>query len=254
MLSSDYREEFEDGKLLLYVRNGIFYARVYVGSRKYLHKSLKTSKLESARKLAQKYFYEIEFRQTENLPLQQKSFNDVIDEYVAMRERDYERSKNIPNTISNQQHTTIYMLRQIKRVVKFWREYCGEMPVDKVGDAALRDYIDWRKEYYRNKKPEDIPRNARIDPKDKTLEWEVTLAKMLIRYAHERGYRGKAELPQWRFKAKRKIVRPAFTVSEYAQIYRSFRHWIREVDVQKAEARYMRETLRDYVHTNSPCA
>lgn len=35
-------EELEDGKLLLFQRNEIFQARIYIGNRKYIYKSLKT--------------------------------------------------------------------------------------------------------------------------------------------------------------------------------------------------------------------
>mgnify|MGYP000253223418 CR=1 FL=1 len=66
---------------MLFSRNGIFQARFYKGDRQYIFKSLKTRKVEEARKLAVKYLYEMEFKQREGLPLQQKSFNNVIDEY-----------------------------------------------------------------------------------------------------------------------------------------------------------------------------
>lgn len=245
MLGSDYKELLEDGKLLLYVRNGIFYARVYVGERKYIHKSLKTSKLTAARKLAQKFFYEIEFRQTENLPLQSKSFSDVLTEYIKLRQADYERGQQQATTAAAKQHTSIYMLRQIKRVANFWHEYCGKMAVDKVDNAVLADYVGWRKEYYSKKDPALIPKNAKIHPKEKTLEWETTLAKTVLKFAHERGYRGKAQLPTWRYKSKVRVVRPTFTTPEYVRIYERMRKWIRETD--NVEWRYTRELLRDYV-------
>ncbi len=245
MLGSDYKELLEDGKLLLYVRNAVFYARVYVGDRKYIHKSLKTSKLTTARKLAQKLFYEIEFRQAEKLPLQSKSFSDVLTEYIKLRQADYERGQQQATTAAAKQHTSIYMLRQIKRVANFWHEYCGKMAVVKIDNAVLADYVGWRKEYYSKKDPALIPKNAKLHPKAKTLEWETTFAKTVIKYAHERGYRGKAQLPTWRYKAKEKIVRPTFTVPEYIRIYERMRKWIRETD--NVEWRYTRELLRDYV-------
>ena len=78
MLSTEFKEEIEDGKVLLFCRNGIFQARFYKGNRQYIYKTLKTRKVEEARKLALKYLYEMEFKQREGLPLQQKTFNDVI--------------------------------------------------------------------------------------------------------------------------------------------------------------------------------
>lgn len=150
----EHEEYLEDGQVFLYSRNGIFYARVYKGegTRKYIHRTLKTKNLPEARKRAMKFFYEIQFRKEEDLPLQQKSFNDVIDEYVKLRQTQYERAQLDKINTSRQEQTSIHMLRQIKRVVKFWREYCGKKAVDKIDNAMLQDYVAWRKDW-------DIARN-----------------------------------------------------------------------------------------------
>lgn len=246
----EHEENLEDGAIFLYTRNGIFYARVYKGegTRQYIHRSLKTKKLDEARKRATKFYYEIEFRRDENLPLQQTTFNEVIDEYVRLRQLQYDRSLLDKVNTSRQEQTSIYMLRQIKRVVKFWREYCGKKAVDKIDNAVLKDYVPWRQDYYHRMDVKDRPKNAKLNPADKTIEWEVTLAKTLLKFADERGYRGRIALPTWRFKSEKRIVRPAFTSPEMAQIYKHFRTWIRAVPVMDAERRWNREMLRDYVN------
>jgi integrase len=248
--TAEHEEYIEDGKVLLYSRNGIFYARVYKGegTRKYIHRTLKTRNLTDARKAAIKFYYEIEFRKDEDLPLQQTSFNDVIDEYVRLRQLQYDRAQLDKINTSRQEQTSIYMLRQIKRVVKFWREYCGKKAVDKIDNAVLKDYVPWRKDYYHRMDEKERPKNARLNPADKTIEWEVTLAKTLLKFADERGYRGKKALPTWRFKSEKAIVRPAFTAQEMVKIYLHFRTWIRAVPIEDAERRWNRAMLRDYVH------
>lgn len=268
MLDSNYSELLEDGKLKLYLRDGIFYARVLIpGTRTYKHRSLRTSKLESARKLAQKFFHEIGFRLEENLPLHQKSLNDVIDEYIKFRERDYERTKNLVINSSRQQHTTLANLRQIKRVSKFWREYCGKLAVDRIDDKMLKAYVPWRRDYYHNKPKEEWPRNARPDPKDKTIQWESTFGLSLLKYAHEQGYRGKTQMPTYWYVAENYIVRPSFSVTEYTKLYkhllaygqlvnipdtnRTFGERVQELSaLPAAEVRknYMMELLCDYMH------
>ncbi|MDI9235080.1 hypothetical protein [Limnohabitans lacus] len=90
-----------------------------------------------------------------------------------------------------------------------------------------------------------IPKAAKKHPTDSTLVWETTLAKTLIKFAHERGYRGNSQLPTWRYKAERRIVRPAFTPAEYKKVYEQMRRWIKETD--DPEYKYIRELLRDYV-------
>lgn len=246
----EHEEYLEDGNVFLYSRNGIFYARVYKGegSRKYIHRSLKTRNLPEARQRAKRFFYEIEFRKAEALPLQQVTFAKVIDEYVSLRQQQYDRSLLDKVNRSTLQQTSIHMLRQIKRVVKFWIEYCGKRAVDKIDNAVLQEYVQWRKDYYHRMPKEDLPKNARINPADKTLEWEVTLAKTMLKFADERGYRGKIPLPNWRFVSGTRIVRPAFTSDEIAKIYRGLQKWIRAISVYEAERRWNREMLRDYVH------
>lgn len=46
------------------------------------------------------------------------------------------------------------MLRQIKRVAQFWREYAGTQSVELIDDKCLRDFIPWRKTYYHGKAEE----------------------------------------------------------------------------------------------------
>ena len=244
----EHEEYLEAGQLLLFSRQGIFQARIYSGDsqRRYLYRSLKTRDLELARKLATQFYYEIEFRKSEQLPIRQKTFAQVIDEYIALRQQQYDRSQRVAINRSHKSETSIWMLKQIKRVSKFWKEYCGKKPIDRIDSPVLKDYIQWRRDYYHNKPRETWPKNARPNPADKTLEWEVILAKTILRYAHERGYRGQAQLPTWRFKCATRIVRPAFTVSEMAKLQWGFREWIRQAEAD-TERHYHRQLLRHYV-------
>lgn len=251
MLSSEkyeldeYEEDLEEGKVRVFTRNGIFQARIYKGERQYIYRSLKTRKLEDARKLAVKFFYEIEFKKQEKLPLQHRSFGDMLNEYVRLREKDYEQSTKTTANTTRKQTTSIHMLRQIKRVAKFWHEYCGKIAVQRIDNAKLSDYIAWRKDYYHRLPADKVPRTAKLNPTDTTLVWEITLAKTVLKFAQERGYRGSVHFPTWRYKAVKRIVRPTFTVPEYRKLYEGMRKWIREVE--DTEYRYTRELLRDYV-------
>ncbi len=244
----EHEEYLEAGKLFLFTRKGIFQARINTADsdRRYLYRSLRTRDLDLARKLASQFYYEVEFRKSEQLPLRSKTFGQVIEEYIALRQAQYDRSERMPVNHSHQRETSIWMLRQIKRVSRFWLEYCGGRAVGRVDSTVLRDYVQWRRDYYHRKPQDQWPRNARPNPADKTLEWEITLAKTLLKYAHERGYRGQAQLPTWRFKSKTRIVRPAFTVSEMARVQWGFRAWIKSAEGD-SERHYHRQLLRHYV-------
>jgi integrase len=244
-LGAEHKEELEEGKVLLFSRNGIFQARFYKGDRSYIYKSLKTKKLEEARKLAIKFFYETEYKKAEGLPLQQKNFAEVMREYIAQRQEQYNQSQLGSVNASHKGQTSIHMLRQIKRVSKFLIAYCGNKPVDKIDNVVLTDYIAWRKNYYHKLPLEQHPRNAKLNPADKTLAWEIGLLKTVLRWADNKGYRGTKQLPTWNYTTAVKIVRPTFNMPEYVALYRRMRAWITEAN--EAERIYTRELLRDYV-------
>lgn len=209
------RVRLEDGKLVLEDRNGsgIWYARIYLdGERRYVWKSLRTSDLNKAKRDALRLFHQTQFKVAEGLPITQRSLNAVIDEYENLRDQD-NRLGRLAGGTSGVKHTSDAMLRQIRRVAKFWREYAGTKPITSVDDKLLAGYVQWRKTYYHGRA--DLPKNAKLNPTDKTLQWEITLGKMLIKFAHDRGYRGKLPLPTFTFVPKLKRVRPAFSRADF---------------------------------------
>jgi len=253
MLGSDYKEELADGKVLLFLRNGIFQARIYKGERSYIYRSLKTSELAKARVAALTLLGKLEYQLATGQPISSVTMLKLIDEYVAMRQQQYDLSqlgkvKGTKNT-NDKNSTSIYMLRQIKRVVKFWREYCGNMAVENIDSDVLRGYIAWRKTYYHKMPQEKIPKNAKMNPTDKTLQWELTLGKTILKYAQDKGYRGTKPLPTYTLKGVKKIVRPAFTLQDYRKLITGMRSWIREVTTDRQK--YPRLLLRDYVYVLS---
>ena len=170
----------------------------------------------------------------------------MLNEYERLRESQNARGTYVHNNKANQQQTSDYMLRQIRRVSKFWHEYCGKKPVDKIDNALLRDYVDWRRDYYHRMPAEQRPKNHSLNPADKTLEWETTFALTVLKFAQERGYRGNKPVPTFRHKAQRTKTRPAFTLREYSVLYKDIRRWMYE-EKDNPKWLYTRELLRDYV-------
>jgi integrase len=244
---AEYEERLFEGKLLLYSRNGIFHTRIYKGNRQYFYKSLKTRELAKAKDLAMRAYYELEFRKEQNLPIDKKRFSDILNEYEQLRASQNARGTYRQSNKQNQQQTSDYMLRQIRRVSKFWHEYCGNKLIEKIDNALLRDYVDWRRDYYRRMPAKQRPRNHSINPSDKTLEWETTYALTVLKWATERGYRGNLSVPTFRHKAQRGKTRPAFSIEEYRKLYKGMRRWIWNAKGMPPKQRYTRELLRDYV-------
>lgn len=222
----------ENDRVYVYERNGIFQARILTKEKGYLWRSLRTRSLFEAMSAARRLYHEIEFRKQSGLPFGSRSVSRVINEYVALRELQH-----------TQGHTSIFMVRQIRRVVNFWHEYIGNLPFDSVGNKELSGYIEWRKAYYA--KVKKLPRNAKLNPADKTLQWEMTLFKSIVKWAHDQGYRGNQQLPIFTFTPKKIRVRPAFELFEYRRLLRTLIKWQR--DSPNETWRYARVLLADYV-------
>ena len=148
----------EDGRLIIFKRSGIYYARIRISaSGRYLWRSLKTTNEQTAIQLGRRLLFQLEQRVDQGLPPKSKLFAAVIDDYIRYRERDHRHGK-----------TSAGMLRQIIRVSKFWREYAGELAVEVIDDKVMREFIPWRRDYYANFKK--LPKNAKLHPTDKTLQ------------------------------------------------------------------------------------
>jgi len=135
------------------------------------------------------------------------------------------------------------MLRQIIRVSKFWREYAGELAVEAIDDKVMREFIPWRRGYYSTFKM--LPKNAKLHPTDKTLQWDMMLGKAIVKWATEQGLRGKQPAITATFTPKKKRVRPAFERCEYRLLWRTLCKRINTARDKRSRA--SRELLRSYV-------
>lgn len=223
----------EDGRAAVFKREGTYHARIRVDG-KYVYRSLKTGDLEQAKKAAQKLVHKFEFSAENGIPISAKKFSDVIDEYVEYRERENEHGR-----------TSDGMLRQIQRVVRFWHAYAGDKLISAIGDKELRDYIQWRRDYYTRRPNEAAKRNVKPNPTDKTLQFDLMIGKAIIAWANERGYRGKLPLPTYTFTPKKKRVRPAFEQSDIRRLLAKLEEWIEQCEIPKY--RETRLLLRDYI-------
>ena len=233
-----------DGALVLFRRSGIWQARIHLGRGKYVGKSLKTSNTEKATRLGDEYWHDTRYELSKGLPVRKRTFNALLDEYIQYREDDYKMGTAARSGTSIK-YTSEGMLRQVKRVQHFWREYAGKRLIDSIDSKALSDYIAWRKAFYHNKK--DLHPNVRINPTDKTLQWEMMFAKMVLRYAKDRGYLGDKSVPTHSFKVKTKRIRPDFVIGDFKQLKEALVVWRDKAESQPRKV--ARQLLHDYVLT-----
>src|SRR4051812_48002813 len=222
----------EDGKLTVFRRNGTYYARLRLSPGKYVTRSLKTTVEETAVQAGRRLLFQLEHRVEQGVPAKSKLFAAVIDDYLRFRDRDHAHGK-----------TSAGMLRQIRRVSKFWREYAGHLAVEAIDDKLMRDFIPWRRDYYASF--EELPKNAKRHPTDKTLQWDMMLGKAIVRWAAEQGLRGNQPAITATFTPKKKRVRPAFELSEFRNLWGVL---CRRIEAARDKrTRKSRELLRHYV-------
>jgi integrase len=197
----DAARYLEDGKLTIFKRSGVYYARLRISPGKYFWRSLKTWDEQTAIRAGRRLLFQIEQRADQGLPPKSKKFSKVIDDYIRFRERDHQHGR-----------TSDGMLRQIIRVSKFWREYAGDLAVDAIDDKVMREFIPWRRDYY--SKFEKLPKNAKLHPTDKTLQWDMMLGKAIVKWASE--LRGSKPPITATFTPKKKRVRPGNIVDSGA--------------------------------------
>lgn len=228
----DSARYLEDGKLTVFRRNGTYYARLRLSLGKYVTRSLKTTIEETAVQLGRRLLFQLEHRAEQGLPPKSKSFAAIIDDYIRFRERDHAHGK-----------TSAGMLRQVKRVSKFWREYVGHLPIEEIDDKVMREFIPWRRDYYASFNK--LPKNAKRHPTDKTLQWDMMLGKAMVKWAAEQGLRGNKSPITVSFTPKKKRVRPAFELWEFRRLWRTLCKRIKAA--RDKRTRNSRELLRTYV-------
>ena len=223
----------DDGRLTIFRRHGVFYARIRTAAfDKYIVRSLKTTNEQTAIDLGRRLLFQLEQRADEGLPPKSKLFAAVIDDYIAFRERDHRHGK-----------TTAGMLRQIIRVSKFWRAYAGHLAVEDINDKVMREFVPWRRDYYADWKK--LPKNAKRHPADRTVQYDMTIGKAIIRWAQGQGLRGNKPAITATFTPKKKRVRPAFELSEFRMLWRVMCKRIKSARDKRIKR--SRELLRHYV-------
>ena len=218
--------------LVVFSRDGIYQMRLKISPQRYVYKSLKTRNKRDAVEKARREFFKFEDRAEQGLAYVTPTVKKVLAEYEKFRTKENEQGR-----------TKDAMLRQIKRVQKFWIEFVGDKQIDKIDNKDFENYETWRRDYY--SKHATLPRNASLVPTDKTLKWEITFFKTVIKWASQKGYRGNKPMPTYMFKLKNYRSRPAFEMQEHRKIIMTMRKRIRQTT--NPAWKYAREMLRDYV-------
>ncbi len=244
-LVDHYKERIAGTKASIFLRNGIFQINYYLGDGSYKTQSLKTSVLSEARQRARLLLAKYEYRLSEGLPVHSRSLGTVLDEYLAEREKGLRDEKGRPIHGPGGIKTHHDLWRHIQRVTRYFREFAGSLSIERIGDAELARYLAWRQELYTRVRAERDPKAAPRYIAEKTLLWEITLFKTVLRWAHKQGYRGMAPLPTQSCRMTQKIARPPFTDDHFKRLREGLKAWVERSRGTRSE--YTALMLRDYV-------
>ncbi|GDX39055.1 hypothetical protein LBMAG20_12700 [Methylocystaceae bacterium] len=107
--------------LVVFSRDGIYQMRLKIAPQRYVYKSLKTRNKRDAVEKARREFFKFEDRAEQGLAYVTPTVKKVLAEYEKFRTKENEQGR-----------TKDAMLRQIKRVQKFWIEFVGDKQIDKI--------------------------------------------------------------------------------------------------------------------------
>src|SRR5207248_81366 len=115
----------EDGKLTVFKRAGIFYARIRVSAVKYIWRSLKTTDEQTAIRLGRRLLFQIEQRTEQGLPPKSKLFAAVIDDDVRHRQRDHAQGlqgkQSLPTVTFTPKKKRVRPAFEIPEYRRLWR-------------------------------------------------------------------------------------------------------------------------------------
>ncbi|MGI0134843.1 MAG: tyrosine-type recombinase/integrase, partial [Candidatus Micrarchaeaceae archaeon] len=191
------------------VKHQNWYCRVKVpGTDKYKTISLKTPDINEAKNKAFDHDSDIRFRVKHEVPIFEKSFEEVAQEY----------GQYLKGTADAGQIT----LRRWKVVDGHIRlhliPYMGGLQITHINEDKWRAYPVWRKQNGRS-----------LDGtvKDGSIRAEMLTYRAIMNYAAERGYIRERQVPKGKLVLDRGR-REEFTPKEYRQLHTYARQWVKE--------------------------
>jgi integrase len=252
-MQSIYDEfKIRDGKVLIYRRgdsNKHWNCRIKFPGKPYVRRSLKTESREEAKRLAGELYDELSYKKKRGLSVSSRKFRGVCDAYIKDLEKKVKLGSAAPKR-----------LKDYKRIIEsYLKPYFGGKDTDKISDADLHKYRDWREafwitgkgaetqyiEYERNGKTIRAPKKKAMRPSARTLGIEDTVLRQVFDFARKTGYVSAEEVPVIKSKRAKANRRPAFTLDEYKVLWRASlkrykkasREWVRN----------QRQLLHDYI-------
>jgi integrase len=194
----DFLDLRGDGRVVLYKRadhqNPKWTVRLKIPSLSgFVVKSTKTTDDFEARRFAEDLYYRLEGKARRGEPINSPTFRRVFAEWAKVPVAD------------QVVRTARYVNGNVRRVEIWALQYFAETTIDRVTEARLADYVDWRLSQ---------PRRPAIV----TLKNERTAIRQLLRFAKRRGY--VSDVPEFVIKSGRTNARPDIPEVEWHRLTR----------------------------------
>lgn len=205
------KEELRSG-LIIFRRGDVahrnFYCRVKLPKEdRYKTYSLKTPDVGTARQLAYRKEADIEFRLEHDVPVFNRPFRQVAEEYLATQQRRANAGEVSKDRVKNLRNTFTRALE----------DYVGSTQIHLIGQDRWTGYPTWRRENGKGRFRERVS--------DSTIATEMGALNAVMNYAISKRYVGAGH----RFEGKPKLKtmrRDEFTVEEYRKLHSFGRAWI----------------------------
>lgn len=214
------------------VKHRNWYCRVKIPKEnRYKTISLKTTDIHQARDKAFDHDADIRFRVIHEVPIFEKSFADVAEEY----------SDSQKNVASSGQITMSRWRVLDSHIRTHLIPYVGNVQIAHVGEDQWKAYHLWRKQRHAEKKPKKRPgikpMKERIaqerkddaltaEPKDGTIRLEMMTFRAIMNYAADKRYIRERQVPKSKLPSD-KARREEFTPQEYRHLHTFARRWIK---------------------------
>lgn len=205
------KEELKPGLIIFHrtdVEHRNWYCRMKLPQAdRYKTVSLKTADKNAARELAFEQDADMRFRIKHDVPVFNRPFSQIADEYILVQER---RAKTGEITDGR--------VRKVKSVTRTHLDkYVGSTQIHLVGQDRWDGYPTWRRE--------NSTKSLREHVSDATISFEMAIFSGIMTYAASKQYIKESQ----RFKSRpalKKMRRDEFTVEEYRKLHSAARAWI----------------------------
>ena len=209
-----------DGRVMIYQRprrdgsvNPTWHMRLLLPNKSgYFKSSTRTLSETDAIRIALNKFDEFQVRALSGGALRKILFSKTVLEW----KKDFTNSR--PKA-----RKTEYVNADIDRMsnypLTFFGEVCGDLALEEIDEAKIRDFYIWRRQ-------NSFRDGKQFIPGDDTLRKEMNLVKSLLKYALRKKYISNIpDLPKPETAGENR--RPAFSKTEWTKLYTAARKWVK---------------------------